>query len=295
MQFANKKLKKEDFMLNYFPSYKIVARLISFLAPLAVFFIIFLISGFNVLEAPGLGAVAYLVLMFLLLFITGGIYAKKADRKSDELLALYNQQCDPEAFVRQGARVGKIIWEDVKFSGTKEMCAWYLAPFALACLDCDVAHGEEDAQMMERELLDGVSADAQPDLRASVLMHTEPLTLRLHGVEAALSSAKEAASIFGSSNAPDAADKLNYLKFEISYLEALIAGHADQMLEKFESVWQNTAAQRRMRVLNAEAAANLYEAAGNKDKQIQALQFVVDHGNKLPSVQNAKNKLAQLL
>ena len=281
-------------MLAYFPSYKITARLISFLSPLVIFFLVFLITGYNVLTSGIIGGVAYLVLMLVLLYVTGVICARRADKKSDALVALYNQQCDPGAFVEQGARVGKTAWEDVKINGTTDVAAWFLSPFALACLDADAEHGEADAEMMEREMLENIPEDAPAIDRAGILSYIEPLTLRLHGIDAALKMCCEAANILERENTDDAKNKMRYLQFEIPYLETLKRGNASEMLQKYEEVWQSSSVARRMRVLNAEAAAGIYGVAGERNKQVQALQFVTDHGNRLPSVTNAKRMLATL-
>ena len=276
-------------MVAYFRSYKVISYAISFGLPLLVIAVCMLF-GVNLLGSV-YGGVFYVVCMLVLMVATSRYFVSRADREAERMLALYNEGCDPQEFVDQAVRPATAAYEQAFRGGTTELCAWFLAPYALAVADTGES---DDAAMMEEALLGGIAPNVHPLERAGILLNVEPLTLRLHGPEEALKLATEARELFEASDEPDASSDpaLGYLAFEIPLLQALVDGDAEEMCRRFESVWRSESNPMRMRVLDADAAASVYASRGDAEARRSALQFVVDHGNALPVVESARAALA---
>lgn len=277
-------------MLAYFKRYRLIAFAVSFGVPIIAIAIVALATGINLMSGI-LGGVIFLAGMLVLLAITGSYFSKRAEREAESALALYNEQCDPEGLLVDGKQIATAIYEECYAKSTTDLGAWFLSPYALACADTGAA---EDAQMMEQIMLDHTPENATPLQRAGIIINVEPLTLRLHGPETALSIARDAEALLAEDSTPEAESKKSYLRFEIPMLEALIAGNGEALLSQFESVRASESSPMRLRVLDADAAGGIYASLGNIDEARKAYQFVIENGNKLPVVDEARAKLATL-
>lgn len=277
-------------MLAFFKNYRLIAYTISFGVPLVIIAVLTFVMNINVMSGI-FGGVIFLVSMLILLAITGSYFSKRAEREAEAAMALYNEQCDPEGFREQGKPVATAIYETCYEKCTTELGAWFLSPFALACADTNAS---DDAVMMEKMLLERIPENATNLQRAGIIINVEPLTLRLHGPEVALSLARDAQALLMDDMSPDAIAKKSYLGFEIPLLEALIAGDGDALVEKFDNVRKSSSTPMRIRVLDSDAVAGILAAQGKIDEAREAYQFVIDNGNKLPVVNEARIKLARL-
>lgn len=90
-------------MLPYFRNYAFIAYIIGVATPVILVTALSWIFGFYIVATlPGL--IAAILLMIVSLLTAKKIVTAKADRKADEMISLYNEKCDPAAFV-ESARV----------------------------------------------------------------------------------------------------------------------------------------------------------------------------------------------
>ncbi len=277
-------------MLAYFKNYRATCYAISFGVPIVVIGVLWLAFGINLMSGI-YGGIVFLVCMLLLMFITGRYFSNRAEREAEEALAQYNEKCDPAAFREQGKQAAAAIYEECYAKGTTELGAWFLAPFALACVDTDSA---QDAQMMEQMMLERIPVGASNSDRAGILINVEPLTLRLHGAKDALALAREAQELLAGDESGEAKDKIAFLNFEISLLESLVNNEVDKLKGLFESVVVAASTPQRIRVLDYDALGGILAGQGDIEGARNAYQFVIDNGNKLPVVNEARVKIERL-
>lgn len=277
-------------MLPYFRKYVYLAYALSVLIPVVSLAAFSVVMGGNVVKTlPGL--FSSLMLFFACLYVMPRIMGKVADKQAVRLVSLYNDACDPVAFVEQAAPVARAIETPYREQGS-----WFLSFYALALLDVD--RDEEAARIGEKMSTSAASAP-EPGARAATLVNLEPLVARLFGPEAALGVVDEAVRLLQGAAATGGADaesaaRLNFLAWERSVLEAERAGDDDALLEKRAHVRENAGYPLRMRVLAAAAEADLRQRMGDAARERACLQFVVEHGNRLPAVTVAQVRLAAL-
>ena len=84
-------------MLRYFKKYVWAAYALSVLIPAASLAAFSLVMGGNVVKTlPGL--FSSLMLFFACLYVMPRLMGQLADRKAEQLVSLYNDGCDPDAF-----------------------------------------------------------------------------------------------------------------------------------------------------------------------------------------------------
>ena len=277
-------------MLAYFKNYRAMCYAISFGVPIVIIGVLWLAFGINLMSGI-YGGITFLVCMLLLLFITGRYFSSRAEREAEEALAQYNEKCDPEAFRAQGKQAAAAIYGECYARGTTELGAWFLAPFALACIDTGAT---EDAQMMEQMMLEHIPEGTPNAARAGILINIEPLTLRLHGANDALTLAREAQELLVGNESDEVKDKIAFLNFEISLLNSLANGDTDKLRSLFEGVVVASSTPQRIRVLDYDALGGILEGQGDIEGARRAYQFVIDNGNKLPVVNEARVKIERL-
>lgn len=272
-------------MLPYFRRYTIIAYVAGACIPLALVTVYSWITG-QVLASTIPGLLLSIALFVVCLLGMTNLMARKANQKANELVALYNERCDPYAFAEQGREVADAIQAPYTESGS-----WYLSFYALALVD---AGQLERAATIGKAMQESAAATADPRKKAAILVNIEPLVLRLFGAQTALGVVDEAERLIAGANDADSASRRSFLAWERGLLEALAACDENGLLEKYSFVQQSAGYPLRVRVLDADAQAAIYRHRGDTSRERDCLRFVVEHGNRLPAVRPAQERLAQM-
>lgn len=272
-------------MLPYFKKYTILMYVLPVLAMVVLTTVLAYASGFALSSTlPGL--LVSLAGLVVLTLLSSRIFGNLANKKADELVALYNESCDPQAFVEQGAEVASTIEGPYTEAGS-----WFLSFYALALLDVGQV---EPAAVIGSNMQKSAMEAADPRTRAAVMVNIEPLVLRLFGAQAALGVVAEAEAALASLAGPDAEQRRSFLAWERSLLTALVEGDEDRLLQTYSEVRLREVYPMRMRALNADAEAAICRRRGLSERERECLKFVVEHGNQLPIVPAARARLTEL-
>ena len=170
-------------MLRYFKKYVWAAYALSVLIPAASLAAFSVVMGGNVVKTlPGL--FSSLMLFFACLYVMPRLMGQLADRKAEQLVSLYNDGCDPDAFRAQAAAPARAIGEPYTEAGS-----WFLSFYALAL--ADGGQVEEAARIGEGLSASAAQAEGEGE-RAALLVNMEPVVQRLLGERPALGAVEEA-------------------------------------------------------------------------------------------------------
>lgn len=271
-------------MLPYFKGYKMAVYVVAAIAPFVVLYAWSALAGRNMFSTLE-GMVALVVVFFACLLGLSRVLGNKADQKADALVSLYNDACDPPAFLEQGEPLAQVIEPPYTEAGS-----WFLSFYALA-LD-DVGRTSE-AAAIGTAMVEGAKHAPNPVVRAGLLVNMEPVVVRLFGPEAALGVIDEAEAALTQAGA-QLDDRENFLSWERAILQARRDGNDEELLGRFSQIYMSASYLPRMRVQAAEEVAAILRRRGDAAGERAALTFVVEHGNRLPAVRAARERLAEL-
>lgn len=272
-------------MLPYFRNYAFIAYIIGVAAPVVLVTALSWIFGFYIVATlPGL--IAAIVLMAVSLLTAKKIVTAKANRKADEMISLYNDACDPAAFVDAARSVAQEIRPPYDESGS-----WFLSFYALALDDLGQRN---DAARIGQAMLSSAQMAPDPQTKVGILVNIEPLVQRLFGAQQALEVVEQAQEAIGGSSDPDDVSRMNFLNWERGILEAIRDGDDAALVQRFSAIRGNAAYPLRVRVSDALLEASVHKSRGDVAAERECLRFVVDNGNKLPAVGIAAERLAEL-
>ena len=120
-------------MLAYYKRYAIISCVVAVAVPLAVSTAYAAVTG-KIMAASLDGLIVLLLLLFGTMVLMQGVFARRVDGRTAQLLALYNDDCDPEAFVEQGRAVADAITEPYDVTGS-----WFMTYYGQALLDAGKA------------------------------------------------------------------------------------------------------------------------------------------------------------
>ncbi|MEE0844797.1 MAG: hypothetical protein U0L71_01220 [Eggerthellaceae bacterium] len=272
-------------MLPYFRNYAFVGYVLGMAVPVLLVTAISWVTGFYIVYTlPGLIAA-------ILLLIIGLLTAKKivtglADKKAAVMISLYNDGCDPQAFVDASQKVVREIRPPYDESGS-----WFLSFYALA-LD-DLGRRDEAARIGQT-MLSSAQMAQDPQVKAGLLVNIEPLVQRLFGAEQALEVVQNAQMALAGAADADSQSRLSFLKWEQGILEAILDGDGETLITRFSGIRTSLNYPLRIRVSYAILEASLHKARGESDRERECLEFVMQNGGKLPAVQLASRRLQEL-
>ena len=271
-------------MLSFFRKYVIITYVLAISTPLLIMSIWSMATNTNVIKTvPGL--FASLTLFIVCFFLFTKIMGRRADAKASEIVAVYNEACDPHTFIEQ---VGPVVRE-IGFPYS-EQGTWLLSFYALAL--ADRGRHAEAAQIGEY-MRQSVPSARTLDAKIALLVNLEPVALRLLGVPAALEIVIEAQNMITQTKG-DHTDRLNFLSWEQGLLEARQMNDSSALIEKYYHVRRQATYPLRMRVLAAFDEAQIHRNRHDESMEKECLLFVVEKGNKLPCVEEARSRLSAL-
>ena len=272
-------------MLPYFRTYAFVAYIVGVAAPVLLITGLSWILDFYVVSTlPGL--ISAILLMIISLLTAKKIVTGMADRKTSEMLSLYNDKCDPQAFVNASQTVVREMRPPYD-----ETASWYLSFYALALDDLGK---REEAVRIGQAMLSSAQMAQDPKVKAALLVNIEPLVQRLFGVQQALDVVVQGQEVLAGSTDPDDLNRVSFLKWEQGILEAIFDGNDAVLIERFSGIRMSTGHPMRIRVSYALLEASVRKSRGEKGKERECLEFVVANGGKLPAVGLAQERLKEL-
>lgn len=272
-------------MLIYYKKYVIIVCAIAVALPVIVSSVYPFITGQLMAST-----ISGLVTMFLL-FAAGMLIGYKimngvAEKKTDELLSIYNDKCDPKAFVEAGSQLAS----DIVFP-CGEPGAWYLGYYAQALLDIGDVDG---AKKIASGLRESITAQKKDEGKCAILVNLIPLESKLSGSKSTMQLVDEGLAMVSSQTSPEAQVRKKYLESQKKIFTAEVDGNYQEEATLDESVMEAGANPMRTRVEFAYKAASAYFKLGNETAERKDLQFVVDNGNELKLVEMAKQRLTEL-
>lgn len=273
-------------MLPYFKKYVIWCCVIAVAVPVVTSTVYVVVTGEMIATTlPGL--LFMLVLLFGSMMAAQSFFGRKADERTEAMLALYNEQCDPAAFAQQASDVVVNMREPYDV-----MASWFLTYYAQALLD----EGKTDqAKAIEAAMLRSVDAAKNDFVRLGVMMNAVPLVTKTQGPRAALDLVERGLSLVPSlQQGPRTADPLTFLNDQKMLLEAAVA-HDDAALRSlYARVHDDAGLPMRIRVESAWKEAQACHGLGDVLCERACLDFVAANGRDLALVAPARERLASL-
>lgn len=273
-------------MLPYFKKYVIWSCVIAVAVPVVTSTVYAAVTG-SIMAATLPGMIGMLVLLFGSMMAAQSFFARKADEKTEAMLALYNEQCDPKAFTEQAAPVVANMREPYDV-----MASWFLTYYAQALLD----EGRTDqAKAIEAAMLRSIDAAKNDSIRLGVLMNTVPLVTKTQGPRAVLDLVDKGLALVPTlQQGPQTADPLTFLNNQKTLLEAAV-DHDDATLRSlYARVHDDASLPLRIRVESAWKEAQACHGLGDTARERTCLDFVVADGKGLALVAPARERLAAL-
>lgn len=269
----------------------LIAYELAAIVPLVAISVVSMVLGVPVVATvPGL--ICSIALLLACLFAVHTAMKRKVSDSLDKYVNMYNNGCDPDAFMRAGGKMAyNMMQEREKGDKLSAPDAWYLSLYALASIDMGETKSAEDIAAAILEDVNEQKADVD---KASMLVNLEPLVLRMRGVDEALMVIDKINGYIEGDDSGQAQDIRGYINFESKVLNAMAEGDTETVKNLFELIYHNQAQPMRLRVMGADTVASICRANGDTDGEIVALTFVEEHGNKLPVVAPASERIFEL-
>ncbi|MCL1796810.1 MAG: hypothetical protein FWG24_00590 [Eggerthellaceae bacterium] len=252
---------------------------------------IFLVGSF--INAGGLSFMSAWTLLIVLLLVAAAslssarILNNKAAKYFKQLLLLLNRECDPHRLLEEGRDLASRIKAPFNEWGSLFMGSWALA------------YLEIGNRARAKEVLDSMRQSAQASKRpreaGNICLNMHEPIKRLYGVDLALRCLAEAESfVHRVPLNPEFADSIKYIAEE----RALDLAERDEddtvLLVVTNDILQSNRSCTRLQVQAAFSKAGAYRRLGDKESERRWLGFVIENGNRLQVVEEARARLVAL-
>lgn len=272
-------------MLAYYKRYAIISCVVAVAVPLAVSTAYAAVTG-KIMAASLDGLIVLLLLLFGTMALMQGVFARRVDGRTAQLLALYNDDCDPEAFVEQGRAVADAITEPYDVTGS-----WFMTYYGQALLDAGKA---DQARKVAEALRESVAAARKPQAKVGIIANAVPLVAKVDGPKAALDLVGEGLELAGGQDADPADSRVVFLRGQQRLRQAEAADDDAELRSFYEKSVADAAVPERLRVESAWKLARLAFRSGDAATERRMLRYVVGHGGKLALVAPARKQLDAL-
>lgn len=272
-------------MLPYFKKYTFAVCAIAIALPVIVSTIYPLVTG-QIMAASIGGLIGLFVLLFVGLFIGFGIFERKAEAVADGYIAAYNDHCDPETFIEEGAALAQNITMPCNQNG-----AWFLGYYAQALLDVgEVARAKE----IEEGLLQSFRAAKNPLVAVHILIQVLPLEEKLGDPEQVRSLIAEGLKLTEEDPKGALTPARDFLLSQQKLFDARTGGDESVRAHLDEQICTSDAYPMRIRVEAAWDGAAAYFRLGDQEQEKKLLSFAAEKGNKLALATKARARLEKL-
>lgn len=274
-------------MLPFFKRYSIFVCVIAVALPVIYTTIYPLVTG-RMAASSFDGLVMMFVLFIAGLLIGFGIFERRAQHKADAWVALYNDSCDPKAFVSEAAQLAEAMQAPYN-----QVSSWFMSYYAQAQLDLGNAQDAKEALAAMKESIQSAKKSLE---RVGIIVNAIPLAEKIEGAEGALSLVHEGLAICDAPGvkASDFEQYREFLESQRHILEARQSNNAAQLVSLDEAVWQSSRYPKRIRVEYAWDAGSCDYRLGRIQAERTALEYVIANGGALALVAKAKARLKSL-
>lgn len=272
-------------MLPYFKKYTIYVCIIAVALPVVVSTIYPMFTG-QIMAASLSGMLIEIGLLFLGMIVGFNIFERRAEARTNELLSYYNDDCDPERLVQEGAKLA----HDIPFP-CNESGAWYLSTYAQALLDTGNVEG---ADVIYGGLEQSIAHAKKPEAKAGILVNVVPLAEKMRSMDDTLALIVQGLDLLRDQTSPAATERRQYLNSQKAIFDARKANDVADIIKLDEAVKTNPSYPMRLRVEFAWNEGSAYFHQGDRAKEIECLRFVVQNGGALKLVSQANARLEKL-
>lgn len=231
-----------------------------------------------------------LVLEFALFacgFVLGfAIFNKRANAKADRMIALYNNECDPQAFLKEG----QMVISEITFP-CNEQGAWFTGYYAQACLEVGRT---EEAATLQKGLETSIQAAKKPLVASTIATYLISLLEKTGTADEVEELIDESLARIEHDASAAAGARRDYLNSQLKVVKTRKSGDEQARLRQDESIVQSESYPMRLRVEYAWDEASAAFKMGDADLERASLQFVIAHGGSLALVAHAKDRLSSL-
>lgn len=240
----------------------------------------------QIMAASVAGLISMIVVLLGSVAVSFRVFGAKADAETERLFALYNEQCNPQAFVEEGSAVA-----EAASTRLGELSSWYLSYFAQALLDV----GEpKRAEQIATAQLKGVRACKTEAERAAVATNMVPLLAKLRDPDEVIALIDEALGLLGDGQDYASVQRRTYLELQRGYLTARKEGDAETVVRICREIRDDANQPLRVRVERTWDEAQAHFDEGDAASERTCLEFVVANGGTLALVAPARARLAAL-
>lgn len=272
-------------MLPYYRKYLITAYAVAVAVPIVITTAIAAFGGVALSSTiPGIFASLGILIVATLVMLR--VMGNKAERDTAETLALYNNECNPAAFIERAQPVVANIRPPYEPMG-----AWFISYYAMAL--ADVGRFDEAADI-GTALQQSAAVARNDSSRSALLVALEPLVLRLFGPQTALPVIEQTVALLEKLPANHNDGQLEFMQSERERAAARVAGNDEWLLNSYREIRENEGLPLRVRVLYANLEAEICKRRGDAARERMCLEFVAARGGGLPAVPFAHARLAEL-
>lgn len=228
----------------------------------------------------------------LLLFVGTTVIAllyfkRKSAVDIDALLDVYNESCDPGAFVEQSQ-----IYVNGMQAPFDSSSSWYMSYYAQALLDLGQV---QQAQKIEQDMYESIRQANDVEQQAKIIVNLVPLARKLLGSADTVPVIQKGIELLNSGEAvKDALAYEGFLQNQLVICTALAEQDDEKLIRFYSSSRTNETLPLRIRVEQAWEEAQIHYRAGDTARELECLEFIVAHGNKLAFVKAAQDRLLSL-
>lgn len=273
-------------MLPYFKGYTIAICAIAVGIPVVVSILWPLFTG--AMMASTFGGLVTMFSLFVIGMLLGfGIFNKRADAKVQAMLDAYNDQCDPQALIAQGAQIASQVTYPCN-----QATSWFMGYYGQALLDAGDVQGAKNALSGIRISID---SSKKPHEKAGILVNYLPLCEKMEGSEKAIETIDEGLEYCRQASASSTSAYLDFLESQKKILEEIDSDDKALAISVCEKIVQNSDYPMRLRVEYAWTEASKLYGGSDESREIDCLRFIIDHGNKLALVSGARSRLDKIV
>lgn len=269
-------------MIRYMRKYRLISYVLIGVVAVALYLIL---SGQQALAFPW-GFLMSLAVFIAANFIVSLAMTRYVDNKTEKLVAIFNDSCDPKKLIEEGQQFATQVLEHTPF---EQWGSWYLSAYTLALID----QGErKEAEPYAKALIASAKAAQTPEetFEISVNMY-EPIK-ELLGPEIAQECLNEIESLAEANPSLQNNKAMGYVRWARSALAAESSTDKNTLIELYQGVINDNTAEMRKRVQAADKLAPLYKEIGNEQGEQLCYKFIAEAGNTMSCVAQAKAKLA---
>lgn len=270
-------------MFKYIKKYNIVYYFIGLLPAMIYLGVAYVNEGINAFMSLWTW-VSVLLIVIACSFVAARILNREAEQDARKILYYYYEKCDPYGFLEQGQEMVKKIKVPFNEWGSLFMGAYSLASF-------DVGDTDSARKAIEK-IRTSALATKRPIESAHMCLNMHAPIKAVYGIDLALQCLLEAQTkVNESSNRDFFKEELLLIEQERKYDIAEKMQDDEEIIKLYSEVYQNEKFFMRMRVKAAYIMADAYARLEQPFKERECLEFVAQHGNKLPMVAQAKARL----